>query len=232
MVRIVVSDLQSAKASIEQTDDAEECLFVDLSGKLFTSQTGFYILESNDIKAGGAHSRINPQHKKVLLSIKNFPDSEESAEYVTPIVECIAMVARKMKMQTVVVAINCNMGQNRSPLIAARLMTYLTSNCNKPDSLVYTTYKYLCYLYWREITKDELLYDNDDNIEIQFRKLEPSQWPKICTNWSQEQIGGRNGEFKKRGSKKYPTSSGFNIPKPISITMESDEMRERLSTRL
>jgi electron transfer flavoprotein alpha subunit len=231
MVRIVVSDLQSAKASIEQTDDAEECLFVDLSGKikkLFTSQTGVYILESNDIKTGGAHSRINPQHKKVLLSIKNFPDSEESAEYVTPIVECIAMVARKMKMQTVVVAINCNMGQNRSPLIAARLMTYLTCNCNKPDSLVYTTYKYLCYLYWREIMKDELLYDNDDNIEIQFRKLEPSQWPKICTNWSQEHI-----HFKKRGSKKYPTiSSGFYIPKPISITMESDEMRERLSTGL
>ena len=216
-MQIIVSDLQTARENMEQMKHG---ISVDLSGLIdpTPSNVECYILQS-DYKDRA--KRIRPKTKRVLLSIKNFPDDYSSLEKVKDIVECIATVVKNMNDNTLQIYINCRSGVNRSPLISARLMAYLTyNNTNEPGTLVYCCYRKLCYLYWKEILSSNMTSQEipeDNTLKAQFASTSPDQWPKICiADWTQLQIC----TFGRR-EVKYPNNNlGIRIPKSIYVSTD------------
>ena len=111
-MQIIVSDLQTARENLEQMKHG---LSVDLSGLIEPPpNVECYIIQS-DYKDQA--NLIRPKTKRVLLSIKNFPDDYSSLEKVNEIVECIAIVVRNMVRNmndnTSQIYINCRSGINR-----------------------------------------------------------------------------------------------------------------------
>ena len=187
-------------------------LFVDLSGMINPPPPNVecHIFKSDYIDCA---NRVTPVNKKVLLSIKNFPDDYESyrSGKVKEIVECISIVAEKMN--DIHIFINCRSGVNRSPLISARFMAYRTDKTNKPCTMAYNCYEDLSYMYCKEIES----FNNKILSRKEFDVLLPSEWPKICiADWTQSEIC----MFGRREIK-YPNNNlGMEIPKSICITMD------------
>lgn len=204
--KIIVRNLDLATAN--ELFVGDDCLTVDLTGGIdidsHSSDSKKRLLFPFDAKTDSYRPPENIHAgMSVLLSVKNFPDSPESSRLVFNVVDGIVTTSRACAPRTI--AINCHMGKMRAPLIACRLMAVLEGHPNTPGPIVYTKYKSLCERFiggtWLHV------------------KDEPKRWPKLCNNWTNEQI-----MIFKRGERKYPTAAeGQSISRYPHIEFEVEK---------
>jgi len=130
----------------------------------------------------------------VLLSITEYPDNAESLPLTDGVIYAIFLVFEGMHRCEQII-IYSQKGQNRSPLIGARLAALISIGKNEPGIEAFEYFLHIC-----------------KHVNENFDSNLMNTWPNLCTNtWTQRALC----VFERSEGKKYPGGGeGINVQFP------------------
>lgn len=153
------------------------------NAKLLADVTGMGVLNSRE------RCEVYDQNA-VLLSIMEYEDNTDSLRLTDGVINAISEVFKGMHSCDRII-IYSEKGQNRSPLIGARLAALISGGKNEPGELAYAYFLQLC-----------------KHVSEHFDPNLMTTWPNLCTNtWTQMAIS----MFNRSDGKKYHSDGGRGI---------------------
>jgi len=171
--------LHDGKCLRSRAGIGDKTLRVDLSGenevhagnqfKLHMNAKALTESKGRDVITARERCELFRQH--VFLRISEYPDDIDSLCLTDGVVNAIFVVFTAMRRCERII-INCKRGQNRAPMVGARLAALIGHGINEPCDEAYEYYLQLC-----------------KHLNTNFAAGSMNTWPNICTNdWTQMAI--------------------------------------------